>query len=253
VNVRSDVPYLSVLLSVAGILASAASAAAQDEPDPWSLKTDLGLSLIRGNSETSTISASTRVRHESEKHAWTARGSYRRSTADSTVTVDRARVRTEYEYSWGQRSYYAVRVEGSYNRPAGLELRLSPATSVGYQVVDSERFTLSMAGGGKLIRDRFVDGTGEQGLYLSASQELTYVVADGTRLHQNLDVTPNTGNPEDLLYTGEVRLVTAVTEEVGLEVSVEDEFESRPFVDPETGRPRSEHEVSFFTELSFRL
>jgi len=79
------------------------------------------------------------------------------------------------------------------------------------------------------------------------------VVADGTRLHQNLDVTPNTGNPEDLLYTGEVRLVTAVTEEVGLEVSVEDEFESRPFVDPETGRPRSEHEVSFFTELSFRL
>lgn len=252
-SVRSDVPHLSVIVSVAGILLSAAAGAAQEEPDPWSLKTDVGLSLIRGNSETSTISASTRVRRRTEKHTWTAQGSYRRSTADSTVTVNRARARLEYEYSWGQRSYYSIRMEGSYNRPAGLQLRLSPATSVGYQVVDSERLTLSMAGGGRLIRDRFVDGTGERGVYLSASQEMTYVVADGTKLHQNLDVTPNTGNPEDLLYTGQVRLVTAVTDEVGLEVSVEDEFESQPFVDPETGEPRSEHEVSFFTELSFSL
>lgn len=51
-------------------------------------------------------------------------------------------------------------MEGSYNRPAGPQLRLSPATSAGCQVVDSERLTLSMAGG-RLIRDRFVDGTGE--------------------------------------------------------------------------------------------
>lgn len=97
--VRSDVPYLSVIVSIAGILLSAAAAAAREEPGPWSLKTDVELSLIRGNSATSTISASTRVRRRIEKHTWTARGSYRRSTADSAVTVDRARVRLEYEYS----------------------------------------------------------------------------------------------------------------------------------------------------------
>lgn len=250
---RSHVPFPSVLLCAAALLLTAPSAAAQDEPDPWSLKSDLGLSLIRGNAETSTISASSRLRHRDGNHTWTASGDYRRSTADSTVTVNRSRVRVEYEYRWGQRTYYSVRLEGAYNRPAGLTLRVSPATSVGYEVVNSEKLTVSMAGGGRFIRDRFVDGTDDRGLYLSASEQLTYVVADGTKLHQNLDVTPKAGNPEDLLYTGEVRLVTSVTEEVGLEVSVEDEYESRPFVDPDTGQPRSRHEVSFFTELSFRL
>jgi hypothetical protein len=88
---------------------------------------------------------------------------------------------------------------------------------------------------------------------LEASEELTYELAEGTELHQLLDVTPRTGDPEDFLYTGPLHLLTEVTDEVGLEVSVEDEFESRPFVDPETGEPKSEHAVSFFTELSFRL
>lgn len=242
-----------ISVCMAAALLAAAPAAAQDEPDPWSLKTDLGLSLIRGNSETSTISASSRLEHREGNHTWTASGNFRRSTADSTVTVNRARIRVEYEYRWGQRTYYSVRMEGSYNRPAGLDLRISPATSVGYEVVNSEKLSITMAGGGRYIRDRFVDGTADRGLYLSGSQQLTYAVADGTKLHQNLDVTPKAGNPEDLLYTGNVRLVTSVTEEVGLEVSVEDEFESRPFVDPETGEPKSRHEVSFFTELSFRL
>ena len=242
-----------IQICVAAVLLTAPSVSAQDEPDPWSLKSDLGLSLIRGNAETSTISASSRLRHRAGNHTWTASGNYRRSTADSTVTVNRARMRLEYEYRWGQRTYYAARLEGSYNRPAGLSLRLSPATTVGYEVVNSEKLTVSMAGGGRFIRDRFVDGTDDRGLYLSASQKLTYVVADGTKLHQNLDVTPKAGDPEDLLYSGEIRLVTSVTEEVGLEVSVEDEFESRPFVDPDTGQPKSKHEVSFFTELSFRL
>lgn len=250
---RFHVPLPFVFPCVAALLLTAPSVAAQDGPDPWSLKSDLGLSLIRGNAETSTISASSRLRHRDGNHTWTASGDYRRSTADSTVTVNRSRIRMEYEYRWGQRTYYSVRMEGSYNRPAGLTLRVSPATSVGYEVVNSEKLTVSMAGGGRFIRDRFVDGTDDRGLYLSASEQLTYVVADGTKLHQNLDVTPKAGNPEDLLYSGEVRLVTSVTEEVGLEVSVEDEYESRPFVDPDTGEPRSRHEVSFFTELSFRL
>lgn len=250
---RSDLLCLSASLCVAAVLLTAAPAPAQSEPDPWSLKTDLGLSLIRGNAETSTISASSKLVHRHGNHTWIARGNFRRSTADSTVTVNRGRVRLEYEYRWGERTYYALRLQGSYNRPAGLRLRMSPATSVGYEVVNQETLTVSMAGGGRLIRDRFVDGSGEHGLYLSASEKLTYHVADGTKLHQNFDVTPNTGNPGDLLYTGEVRLVTAVTDEVGLEVSVEDEFESRPYVDPQTGREKSKHEVSFFTELSFTL
>lgn len=251
--VRPRCTTLYFLLYTVSLLASPGAAGAQDQPDPWSVKADLGLSLIRGNSETSTVSASTRARHRSGKHTWTFDGDFRRSTADSAVTVNRGKARLSYRYQWGKRSYYSVRVEGSYNRPAGLELRVSPSTSVGYRVVNGERLEVAMAGGGRLIRDRFVDGSRDQGVYLSASEELTYTVAEGTRLHQALDVTPRTGDPNDLLYTGEVRLLTEVTEEVGLEVSVKDEFESQPFVDPKTGEPKSEHEVSFFTELSFRL
>lgn len=229
------------------------TAAAQDQPDSWSLKADLGLSVIRGTAKTSTVSASTLARHRDGKHTWTVTGDFRRFTADSTVTVNRGKARISYRYQWGERSYYSVRFEGAYNRPAGLRARVIPATSVGYRVANSDGLEITVEGGGRVIRDRFVDGTRDQGVYLSASEELTYELADDTKLHQLLDVTPRTGDPGDLLYTGRVRLLTEVTEEVGLEVSVEDEFESRPFVDPATGEPKSEHEVSFFRELSFRL
>lgn len=250
---RTAHSILSSALFTAVAILVPLSADAQDAPDPWSVKADVGLSLIRGNAETSTVSASTLARHRDGKHTWTVNADFRRSTADSTVTVNRGKARISYRYRWGERSYYSLRMEGAYNRPAGLELRVIPASSVGYRVANTERLEVTVEGGGRVIRDRFVDGTRDRGIYLSASEELTYELAEGTKLHQLLDVTPRTGDPEDFLYTGRVRLLTEVTDEVGLEVSVEDEFESRPFVDPGTGEPKSEHEVSFFTELSFRL
>lgn len=219
----------------------------------WRGNADFGFTLTEGNSQTTSLSLGARAVHRGPRSRWTADGNLVRTTTDGEEVANRGDLSAQYDWFPTARVYLFTRGAASYNEPAGLDLRLSPAAGLGYQLLERERTGLSVEGGGSWIRDEFADGSSSEGTYLVASESFYLRLAEDTDVTQSLTWRPNTGDFGDFLLGAEVTLSTMITEALGLQVSFRDQFDSEPFVDPETGQQRRENDLTFVTGVTFRF
>lgn len=239
-----------------GLLVPAPAAAQDggDEPElGWRGNADLGFTLTEGNSETTSLSVAARVARRLEGSRWTADASLVRTTTDGEVEADRGDVSLQYDWFASDRSYLFARAAASYNEPAGIDLRLSPAAGMGWQALERPGAALSVEGGVSWIRDEFADGSSAEDVFLVASESFYLQIADDTELSQTLTWEPNTSDFGDFLLEGEVALSTMITEALGLKVSLQDQYDSEPFLDPTTGERREKNDLTFLTGITFRF
>lgn len=264
---RPAAPAIGLLAALA--LAAAAPAAAQEDPretrpgfaadgadEPelgWRGNADLGFTLTEGNSETTSLSLAARGAWRLEGSRWTADASLVRTTTDGEEEADRGDVSLQYDWFASDRSYLFARAAASYNDPAGIDLRLSPAAGVGWQALERPGAALSVEAGASWIRDEFSDGSSAEDVFLVASESFYVRLADDTELSQTLTLEPNTADFGDFLLEGEVALSTMITEAVGLKVSLQDQYDSEPFLDPATGERREKNDLTFVTGATFQF
>lgn len=250
-------------LAAAVALAAPAGATAQDGPGSaqeegetelgWRGNADFGFTLTEGNSETTSLSLGVRTAWRGEGNRWTLDGDLVRTTTDGEEVANRGDASAQYDWFASERAYLFARGAASYNEPAGIDLRLSPAVGAGWQALERERTELSLEAGASWIRDEFSDGSSSEDVFLVASESFRLDLAEDTDLSQTLTWEPNTDDFGDYLLEGEVALSTMVTQALGLKVSLRDQYESEPFVDPETGEQREENDLTFVTAVTFRF
>lgn len=236
---------------LAGLPAEASGQAAEDEELGWRGSADLGFTLTEGNSETTNLSLGTKVVHAVESRRWTLSGSYLRATTGGDETANKGDVLVQLDYFPDDRFFLFAKAAGGFNRPAGIDRRLAPGLGVGYQVLARERTELSVEAGGGWIQDKFVDGSTDDAAYASVEESFSLVVNSTTDLAQSLTYTPHVEDLGDFLLQAEVKLTTRITEALGLRVSVRDDYDSEPFVDPDTGERREKNDLTFVTGVTF--
>lgn len=247
------IPALAAALA---LLAAGPAAAQEDgeEPEPgWRGNADLGFTLTEGNSETTSLSAAIHAAWRREAGRWSLDGSLVRTTTDGEEVANRGDAGLQYDWFAGERTYLFTRAGVSYNEPAGLDLRLSPAAGVGWRALEREGLELSLEGGASWIRDSFADGSTTEDLSLLAAESFYLQLAEDTDLVQTLTWQPSTEGVDDYLLEGEIALSTMITEAVGLKVSLRDQFDSEPFVDPVTGEQREKNDLTFVTGVTYRF
>lgn len=228
--------------------------AVQEEAETgWAGNVDLGFTLTQGNSETTNLSAGTRVAYRLERHRWRLDGSFVRATSEGEETADQGTAELMYDYFPGPRFFFFAKNEVGFDRPAGRDLRLAPGAGAGYLLVSTDRVELSTQAGVEWTRDLFVDGTTRTAARASVAESFTWQVADDTDVSQSLQYRPDLGAPGDFLLAGEVALSTMITEALGLQVTFRDRFDSDPFVDPDTGEAREKNDVTLVTGITFRF
>ncbi|HSM09068.1 MAG TPA: DUF481 domain-containing protein [Gemmatimonadota bacterium] len=126
----------------------------------------------------------------------------------------------------------------SYNRPAGIERRLAPGLSLGYDVVRG------------WVGERFTDDTRESSLYFNLEQQFRLRVNETTDLEQRLAYSPRPDDLGDYLIHASLALTTRVWNFLGVKTQISDDFDSTPFVDPETGEARSRNDLTLITGLN---
>ena len=225
-----------------------------EEPElGWRGNADLGFTLTEGNSETTSLSLGARTVWRGTGSRWTFDASLVRTTTDGEEVANRGDVSGQYDWFATGRTYLFGRAAASYNEPAGIDLRLSPAAGVGWQALEREGLELSLESGASWIRDEFSDGSSSEDVFLVASETFFLRLAEDTDLSQTLTWEPNTTDFGDFLLEGEVALSTMITEALGLKVSLRDQYDSEPFVDPATGEQREENDLTFVTGVTYRF
>lgn len=218
----------------------------------WSGSADLGFTLTEGNSETTNFSLAAMLNRRWERWRWTTDGFYLRATTDGEETANKGDLASQMDYFPHGRFFLFARMSGSFNDPAGLDLRLSPATGAGYQVFAGERVQMSVEGGVSWIRDAFASGPADEAVHATVGQDLAWVVAEDTRVQQSLLYEPKTSDLGDFLLTARASFTTMVTDALGLKVSFKDEYDSDPF-DPAAGTEREKNDVTFVTGVTFQF
>ncbi len=245
-------------IAVAALLAVAGPAAGQkaeplNENDPFGADLTFGFTLTQGNSETTSLNIGSTLEYRLSGHEWTASGLFLRSTDDGDETANKANGTARYDYKPSDRFFLYGRFGASYNRQAGLDRRLAPGLGAGYDVVKTPSFKVSLGGGMNWIQDVFADASRTESVFFTLGQELALKVNSTTELKQSLSFSPRPNDPQDYLVRGEAVLTTTLWRWFGIRFAVLDDFDSTPFVDPETGVERSKNDLTVLTGLNLRF
>lgn len=226
----------------------------EDDPDTgWQGSADLGFTLTDGNSETTSLSVGGELDYRLTRQRWAFTGSYVRATTDGEETANKGDSELMYEYFPTPRFFFFGKGAAGFNAPAGLDLRLAPGAGVGYRVVNRERLTVSVETGGEWTRDQFEDGTSDEAVRVSAAQSASWDVSETTSVVQAVSYRPEAAALDDFLLDGRISVVTRIVEGLGLKVTFRDQFDSEPFVDPETGDQREKNDITFVTGLTYQF
>lgn len=248
-----------LLVAAAHALAPSAIVGQQDteggqeaEPieDPLTGDATFGLTVTEGNSETLSLNFAGRIAYEMRQHTWSLSGQVLRTRDGDQLRANRGSLLTRYDYEPSDRFFLGSQFRASYNRPAGIARRLAPGLGLGYDVLRGEFTRLSVDVGMNWVGERFTDDTRESSLYFNLEQEFRLRVNETTDLEQRLAYSPRPDDLGDYLVHASLALTTRVWRFLGIKTQISDDYDSTPFVDPDTGEARSRNDLTFITGLN---
>lgn len=242
------------VLAALALLAAPGCLLGQEEPEMgWRGNADFGLTVTQGNSETTNLAITGHSVYRVERQRITLDANFIRASAEGVRTANKAEGRARYDFFPNERFFVFARTGIGFDEPAGIDLRVSPGAGVGYTVLRGDAATLDTQVEGRWIRDSFEDGTTDQDLFVTASENFAWQITETADLAQLFEYSPNSADLSDFLLNGEVALSVLITSGLGLKVSVRDEYNSEPFVDAGTGVARKKNDLTFVTGLTVQF
>ena len=230
-----------------------APGAADEDAHPWRGSADLGLTVTDGNSESLSLSLGAQASRRFDRERLAFSGSFIRTTEDGEEVANQGSFQAGFDYFAGERFFLASMFRAEFNDPAGLSRRLAPGLGLGYELLDSERLSLSVQAGGNWIQDHFVNDSTADAVYVSFRQNFQLAINETTRLNQELRYNPRASDYSDYLLHGEATLTTEISDLIGLRVTLRDDYDSTPFPGGPGEPAREKNDLTFITGVSFQF
>ena len=200
--------------------------------DLWSGAVDAGLSLTRGNADTTTFTlgmAAARTTPRDKLSVYAAALKATNGTGGKSLTTANAiRGGVRYDINLARRTFAFAFSDLEFDEFQKLDLRLVLGGGLGFHAIKSERTTLDVFGGGALNREYFSTGLKRSSGEALVGQELSHKLSGRTSLKERLVFFPN------LSETGEYRLnfdtsaVTSLSKWLAWHVTLGDRYLSNP-------------------------
>lgn len=218
------------------------------EKGPWTASVGLGLTKTSGNSDITNLSLTFESVREVPKKKWSTGANLAYATTEGDETANKGALKTQYDYTPGERLFYFGKVGLEFDKFANLDLRTSPGAGIGYALVKSEKTSLTASAGPNLVTDFFTDGSKDTRGTLSFSEGLTYGVSPTATLGQTFNIQNNFEDFGDYLIDAEISLTAKVSGGLSLKASLIDKYDSMPF-----SEELKKNDVTFITSLTYAL
>ena len=162
---------------------------------------DAGSTISRGNTESSSFSASAESVARSERNRIITGGEYYRSTEDSNETAENVRVYGRYARFITDRWFLATNLSFEHDPFRDLDLRSSAGAGVGYQFYDRDDLSLGLEAGLNAVRDDFDEGDDEGFTAARFAADYSQQVFSGAVLFHSSELLPPLDAPGEFVYT----------------------------------------------------
>lgn len=198
----------------------------------WAGFGDIGLSIARGNADTSTLSSALSATRTTPrtKFGITASSLYSRAvTAGERLTsANQRRGGARWDYNFSPKSFSFVSGDLEHNPIQNLRLRSVIGLGLGRHVVQNPRHTFDLFGGGTYNREDFTTAdlrTSGEGLFSEAS---THKISNTFQLTQKFIFFPNLTQRGEYRMTFDGSAITAIRRWLSWQVTVGNRYISNP-------------------------
>ncbi len=209
--------------------------------DLWTGFFDLGLSLARGNSDTTTFTiganATRPTPHDKITLYFNSLYSKNTSNGVSVLGSDQELGGIRYDRNFTPRNFVFGSGDFEYDKFQNLNLRAVLGAGLGRHVVKTDRTVLDLFAGGALDKEYFFNNIHRTSGDIQAGDQFSYKFNKTTQIAESLIFFP------DLTHTGEYRInfdtavVTQLKKWLGFHLTVSDRYLSNP---PQAGLKKND-------------
>ena len=197
----------------------------------WSGRGELGAFNSTGNSSNTGITASLALTREgiNWRHKLRGRADYQRN--NGVTTREQFLAAYEPNLKLNDRLFAYALAQYERDRFQGFSARYSASGGLGYQVIDTERTSLSVQAGPAWRQTEFTNGTSTSNLAGLASLDFDWQVAENIALTQNASAFVQSGNSTYISDTG---LQAGIADNIKVRLSYTVEHDTDPPVGAES-------------------
>ncbi len=218
------------VLSGLGLAAIATTALAQtaEAPKGWKTTAQLGATLTRGNTDTTTVTAglNTERKWTRDELAFGAGVTYGQD--HGTVNASSATGFGQYNHLFTDRFYVYGRVDALHDDIASIAYRVTIGPGAGYYVLKNDKFTLSGEVGPGFVVEKLFGEDESTYATIRFGEKFTWQINKNAKLWQTFDYQPRVDDWAEYVMNAEIGVATKLTEHLDLRVIAQDTYRSRP-------------------------
>jgi putative salt-induced outer membrane protein YdiY len=200
--------------------------------DLWSGAFDAGISLSRGNAETTHFTlgfAGARTTPRDKISVYSAAIYSRDSTNEPARTIANAvRGGIRYDFNIGRKWFAYGFADFEHDEFQELDLRVVLGGGLGYHAIQTERARLDIYGGGALNKEYFDNDFSRTSGELQVGQDFEYKLSGRSNFIERLVFFPNLSEGGEFRINFDAALVTDITSRINWRLTLSDRYLSNP-------------------------
>jgi len=207
-----------------------APAAALAHPEvkyPWNNSVSAGLTLARGNTDTTLISADYTASKKTPDNEYLGSASMAYGEQNSKQTADNYKGVFQWNQMITDRFYSYARIEGLHDYIADVDYRFQLGPGLGYYLVKQSNLSFAVGGGVNYEIQSQGDGS-DSFATLRFADKLEYKFNNFARLWQNFELLPQVDRWDNYLANFEIGAETTLVGSFTLKTYLDDNYNNQP-------------------------
>ncbi len=196
--------------------------------DLWGGHVDAGLSLARGNSETSLLTVSALATRTTVQDKITVNGGSLFSSDKGETTANAVRGSLRYDRNLGARLFAFGLLDLEFDEFQDLDLRNVLGGGLGWKLLQSDRLSLDVFGGATFNQEFFSNDITRRSGEGLIGEEISFAITSSLSLTQSFSFYPNLSELDEYRMQFDAALVTSINDWLSWNIRASDRFLSNP-------------------------
>ncbi|MCX6903348.1 MAG: DUF481 domain-containing protein [Verrucomicrobia bacterium] len=227
----------AVMCLSAEVVLGQAAAAPPPKTNHWETSAAAGLTLSKGNSDSllGTLSLQTGRKWAQDEFIAGVSGAY--GEQSKVANQEQLSAYMQYNHLFSERLYGGLRVDGLYDKFAGVDYRVKISPMIGYYLIKEARTSLAVEAGPALVMENLKTAPAHSYWGARLAERFEHKLTDTTKIWQSLEYVARVDHwANDYLLTGEAGIDTRIAKGLSLRVVFQDLYNN----DPAAGRKKND-------------
>lgn len=214
---------------------------------PWKVDVAIGGNFNRGNTDSSLLNVRSAAVRSTDTDRLSLAASGDLGENNGNRNAEKASGSANYRRIIHDRLYWLINFGGEYDALANLDYRLNLSPGIGYYLVKTDPFELSLEAGPAYVLEQFTDRAARSMASARVAQELLWRINGNFSVFQNSELLVSFEDTEDWLLNAEAGIESRLTETISMRLT----GRNRHVNEPAPGREKND--LSVIASLVYRF